>query len=147
MQATERSVDSVLQALLSIGRTMRQRTPGDTIEQGTFWLLKNLATHGSMRVTDLAAHAGLDASTVSRHVAQLQRDDLIHRRPDPEDRRAQLVELSPQGRQKLEDGYRRRRAILTQAFDQWETKDLAQLESLLGRFVDDIGVANEPGSA
>ena len=50
-----------------------------------------------MRVTDLAGCANLDTSTVSRHVAQLQRTGLIERTPDPDDRRAQRVELTAAG--------------------------------------------------
>ena len=135
-------MDSVLQALMSIGRVMRQRVPGDKLEPGIFWLLKNLAMRGSIRVTDLATCTNLDTSTVSRHVSQLERDGLIRRRPDPDDRRAQLVELSNRGSQLLEDGFRRRRAILSRTLDHWESADLAQLEHLLGRLVHDMNTSD-----
>jgi DNA-binding MarR family transcriptional regulator len=142
MQIVESPVDSVLQALMSVSRVMRQRLPGDQIELGSFWLLKNLAMRGAMRVTDLASCATLDTSTVSRQVTQLERAGLIRRGPDPGDRRAQLVELSTQGSQLLEDGFRRRREILSRTLDHWESEDLAQLEQLLGRLVHDITTNN-----
>jgi len=138
MQIVDSPVDSVLQALMSVSRVMRQRLPGDQIEPGSFWLLKNLAMRGAMRVTDLASCASLDTSTVSRQVTQLERAGLVRRGPDPGDRRAQLLELSAQGSQLLEDGFRRRREILSRTLDRWESADLAQLEHLLGRLVHDI---------
>ena len=141
MQPVPPPVDSVLQALMSISRVMRQRLPGDQVEPGTFWLLKNLAIHGSMRLTDLAGCMNLDTSTVSRHISQLERTGLIRRGPDPDDRRAQLVELTAQGSQLLDDGFGRRRAILSRTLEHWESTDLAQLEHLLGRFVQDIGTS------
>ena len=143
MQTTESPVDSVLQALMSLSRVMRQRVSGDQIEPGTFWLLKSLAMRGSMRVTDLATCTNLDTSTVSRHVSQLERAGLVRRGPDPDDRRAQLVELSAEGSALLEDGFRRRRAILSRTLDHWESADLAQLEQLLSRFVDDVNNSTE----
>ncbi len=77
------SVDSLMHALLGIGRLMRQRGQGETLDTGSFWLLKTLAASGPLRVTDLAVCANLDASTVSRHVAQLHSAGLIERTPDP----------------------------------------------------------------
>ena len=76
---------------------MRQRAQGETLDTGSFWLLKTLATSGPLRVTDLAVCANLDVSTVSRHVAQLHSAGLIERTPDPVDGRAQRVKLSAPG--------------------------------------------------
>jgi DNA-binding MarR family transcriptional regulator len=135
---THSPVDSVLSAFMSIGRLMRQRIHTDDLEPGTFWLLKNLAAQGSMRVTDLAACTNLDTSTVSRHVTQLQRLGLIERTPDPDDGRAQRVELSHLGREQLNNSLVRRRALLTKSLSRWNLEDIAQLDRLLARFVNDI---------
>ena len=133
-----RSVESVMHALMSVGRLIRQRGPGDTLDIGTFWLLKTISTHGSMRVTDLAQTANLDTSTVSRHVTQLHRSGLLERTPDPDDRRAQRVELSDAGREQLRTAIRNRIALLEQSLGSWELDDLEDLDRLLTRFVGDI---------
>jgi DNA-binding MarR family transcriptional regulator len=134
---TTPAVDSVLMAVMAVGRLVRQRVEGDDLEPGTFWLLKTLASQ-PMRVTELAASTNLDTSTVSRHVAQLERSALVERTPDPDDGRAQRIALSDAGRARLENAFRSRRALLGRALQSWEPDDVAQLDRLLGRFVHDI---------
>jgi DNA-binding MarR family transcriptional regulator len=128
----------VASALMTIGRLLRQRIHTDNLDPGTFWLLKSLASQGSMRVTELAGCANLDTSTVSRHVAQLQRAGLIERTRDPDDGRAQRVELTGSGRQRLADALAKRHALLSKSLEAWDEEDIIQLERLLARFVDDI---------
>lgn len=130
-------VDSVLMALMTVGRLMRQRAEGDDLEPATFWLLKTLSVQ-PMRVTELATSTNLDTSTVSRHVAQLDRAGLVERTPDPDDRRAHRVQLSLQGRSRLDDAFCRRRALLSRGLRDWDTDDVAHLDRLLSRFVGDV---------
>jgi DNA-binding MarR family transcriptional regulator len=134
----DKSVESVMHALMGIGRLMRQRTQGETLDTGSFWMLKTVGANGSMRVTDLAACANLDASTVSRHVTQLHRAGLIERTPDPVDRRAQRVKLSEGGQQALTAAQQARLALVEQSLEGWDPQDLEHLDRLLTRFVADI---------
>ncbi len=132
------AVDSVMHALFSIGRLMRQRVEGDELEPGTFWLLKTLAAQGAMRVTDLAGSTNLDTSTVSRHVSQLQKSGLIERTPDPDDGRAQRVEPSAEGFRLLHQVMDRRRILLRRSLEGWDTSDISELDRLLARFVGNL---------
>ncbi|MET0694465.1 MAG: MarR family transcriptional regulator [Propionibacteriaceae bacterium] len=132
------AVESVLYALMSIGRLLRQRVQGDGMDPGTFWLLKGLATTDAMRVTDLAAMANLDASTVSRHVQQLHRTGLIERTPDPDDGRAHRVALSTEGRALLNKSLVHRRELLSQSLEGWDAQDIEAFDTLLNRFVRNI---------
>ena len=134
----ESAVESVLYALMTIGRVLRQRIQGDGLDPGAFWLLKVLSTQDAMRVTELAALANLDASTVSRHVSQLHRSGLIDRTPDPDDGRAQRVALSASGRQILRDGLVRRRTLLSTSLEGWDQSDIETFDKLLARFVGDV---------
>ena len=130
-------VDSVLSTTMAIGRLMRQRLAGDQLEPATYWVLKNLLP-GSVRITALAASTQLDTSTVSRHVTQLEQAGLVERSQDPDDRRAQRVELTEKGRSQLAASTARRRELLTRSLDGWDPADLADLERLLDRFATSI---------
>lgn len=131
-------VDAVMMALMAVGRLMRQRVDGDGLDPGTIWLLKTVGAQGPMRVTELAGISNLDTSTVSRHVAQLDRSGMVERTPDPDDRRAHRIKLTDQGRDTLQDAFSRRRALLSRGIGTWDTADVAQLGDLLGRFVEDL---------
>jgi DNA-binding MarR family transcriptional regulator len=132
-----------MHALMSIGRLIRQRSQGDTLDTGTFWLLKTLRTNGAMRVTDLAACTNLDPSTVSRHVTQLHHAGLLERTPDPDDRRAQRVQASSLGLRQLEAALRARMAVLERTLDSWEPEEVRELDRQLTRFVGDIDTLTE----
>src|SRR4051812_44198419 len=58
------------------------------------WLLDE----GPLRLSQVAARLGLDLSTISRKVAQLERAGLVERGEDPADRRAAAIALSVSGR-------------------------------------------------
>lgn len=132
------AVDSILMALMSVGRLVKQRIDGDVLDPGSTWLLKNLHSRGNMRISELASHLNLDASTVSRHVSQLQGLGLVERTGDPEDGRAYLLGITEEGETKLLQSFERRRALLASRFETWPGEDLDQLASLLNRFVADV---------
>jgi DNA-binding MarR family transcriptional regulator len=145
MQSTEvasaartHTVQSVLHALMSVGRLIRQRGQGETLDPGAFWLLKTVAMNGSMRVTDLASSANLDTSTVSRHVAQLHKVGWIERTPDPDDRRAQRVRVSAAGQSTLDRALAARTAVLARSLEEWSQADLEELDRLVTRLVADV---------
>jgi DNA-binding MarR family transcriptional regulator len=89
-------------------------------------------------MSELAAQACLDQSTVSRHLRHLEDDDLVTRTPDPDDRRATLLELSPAGREVLESHIRARSQLIASATATWSDEDRAALTRLLSRLADDL---------
>ena len=56
------------------------------------------------RLSDLAARADMTHQSMSELVATLERRGWVERRPDPTDRRARLVCLTPEGRQTTRRG-------------------------------------------
>lgn len=136
-EATSHVVDSVLHTTMGIGRLMRQRVVGDQLEPAAYWVLKHL-DRGSLRITELASSVQLDTSTASRHVSQLERVGLVERSQDPDDRRAQRIDLTPEGRAQLHASLTRRRDALTSAFAAWDPADMADLDRLLSRLAADI---------
>jgi len=132
-----------MHALMSIGRLMRQRPSAETLDIGTFWLLKMVGTSGTVRVTHLASSCNLDVSTVSRHLAQLHKAGMIERAPDPVDRRAHRVKLSSAGQEALTAALQARRELLERSLEGWAPSDLEQLDQVLTRLVEDIDTLTE----
>jgi DNA-binding MarR family transcriptional regulator len=140
MQTAQPAADAMLSALMTVGRLMRQRQADDSVDPGTFWLIKTVAHTGPLRISDLATAVHLDTSTVSRHVAQLERTGLVVRTADPADGRAQLVGISDDGRRLLDEAFQRRRALLESTLSGWAPNDIAEFERLLAKFVDGVNV-------
>ena len=68
----------------------------------TYVILTHLATNGPMRGADLSDAFGMDKGGVSRQVQALVDLGLVERQPDPEDRRAILLDATAEGRKRLE---------------------------------------------
>lgn len=130
--------DAVLMATIRVGRRMRQRLPGEELEFSLIALLKALAHRGALRLTDLAGVLDLDASTVSRHVRTLEERGLVARTTDPDDGRATRLALTDDGRERLEAGAARRRALVAELLEDWSAEDRETLRRLLTRLADDV---------
>lgn len=100
---------------LSIGRLTRQlrhqNVGGLTASQLS--ALYTVEKHEPIRLTDLACHERISPPTLTRCVASLEDLGLLERRPDPDDRRAALITLSPKGRGLAADLRRERTTMLT----------------------------------
>jgi DNA-binding MarR family transcriptional regulator len=129
--------DAVMVTLARLGRRMRQRLPGEELDFAAILLLKALLP-GTLRLSSLAAALDLDASTVSRQVRHLEDQGLLERTSDPDDGRASQVALSAEGRTRLENGARRRRAIVGQLLEDWPDADRERLRTLLNRLLGEL---------
>ena len=136
-------VADVLDVLMNVGRRFRRRDAGTTIDSGSFWLLRSLASDGPVRITELAATTGLDASTVSRHLAALHRAGLVERAPDPDDRRAQRVQVSSTGRLELDEALAQRRTLLERSLSDWSDDEVEQLHTMTTRMLAGLESATE----
>ncbi|MEV6371822.1 MarR family winged helix-turn-helix transcriptional regulator [Micromonospora musae] len=92
---------------------------------------------------ELALRARLDPSTVSRAVTALVAHGLIERRPDPDDRRAQVLAVTPDGRTALADTHDWYARLLDRALAGWNADEVAALGAGLHRFTRDLEVALE----
>jgi DNA-binding MarR family transcriptional regulator len=92
-----------------------------------------------VRASDVAQALGLDKSTVSRGIAQLDRLGLIERVPDPDDGRARLLRLTEDGAKRFGAIRSQRRAEFAAILERWDRSDLEKLARLLHRLNTDIG--------
>ncbi|MEU0288997.1 MarR family winged helix-turn-helix transcriptional regulator [Streptomyces sp. NPDC052492] len=101
-------------------------------------LLRKMADAEPMRPGELAARLGVEASHVTRTVQHLEKSGHVVRVPDPDDRRAQRIQLTDAGRQAVarirETGVRGMQAALAH----WSPDDLRRLATLFHRMVDDF---------
>jgi DNA-binding MarR family transcriptional regulator len=96
-------------------------------------LLRAMVELGTPRMSDLAAHLGLTARTITTAVDALERDGLLTRRPAPGDRRATLVELTPVGRAHIQEWQAFQRQLSEEVIAPLNTAERRQLLALLDR--------------
>ncbi len=133
--------------LMQAGRRFRSRHPEDSVDPSTFPLAKQLMWHGAMRVSDLASRLGLDASTVSRQIKQLEDKAMVERTSDPADGRASLVQISASGNAVMQAAFRRRFERIKKALEPWTDEDRSRLQDLLTRLANDLGEATDRDAA
>lgn len=81
-------------------------------------VLGRLAREGARSVSELAQLESMRPQSMAQTVAELQDDGLVERRPDPDDRRRVLIELTMRGQLVLADDRRRREGWLADAIAQ-----------------------------
>jgi DNA-binding MarR family transcriptional regulator len=139
VQEATTAEEAVLRLVMAMGRRFRMRIDGDTVDPSQAAILYSLSCRGAVRVGDLAESMRLDASTVSRHVHQLQEHGLIRRDPDPADGRASIVDVTDEGRAALRATFDQRRAFVTEAMAGWAPDDRERLRDDLLRLTADLG--------
>ena len=68
------------------------------VDRQTYSVLSGLARLGPQSAARLADEVGIDRSGASRYADRLEAAGLLERSPDPRDRRATLLNLTPEGR-------------------------------------------------
>src|SRR3954471_2178342 len=101
----------------TVGRLLRRlrAEPGPPVAQGV--VLGRLDREGPASVSDLAAAERMRPQSMAQTVRDLEAAGLVSRRPDPDDGRRALVELTPAGRERLREGRSRREGWLTELFE------------------------------
>lgn len=119
---------------------VRRQTPQQelTLTQGS--ILRSLVVSGPSRMGALAEAEGVRMPSMTNVVGRMERMGLVHREPDPADRRATLVDLTVQGRRYYEDLVAARDRFLIQRLSELDSADrqaiaaaLPALERLLGK--------------
>jgi DNA-binding MarR family transcriptional regulator len=143
---TDSAVDALGDAVValvrtwrSVGRRMADGTHGAGV-QSTFSALEmaRLIGEGEHRLSEIAELRGVDQSVVSRQISELEQRRLVCRRPDPADRRASLVRLTPQGLELLERGIRLRQEWLRGALARTPATDVEAAARLVAALAEEL---------
>jgi DNA-binding MarR family transcriptional regulator len=147
MEDATRRIEQQLTILLRRVQSIHVSTSsGDVdLDRSAYGILGRLADEGPQRIGLLASAFGLDPSTVTRQVQALERLDLVVRQPDPEDRRASILDLSEEGREVFERTRSYRRQRLEEALDDWEQSDREDFARLLTQMNTSITALVEQG--
>ncbi|MEV4972325.1 MarR family winged helix-turn-helix transcriptional regulator [Streptomyces scopuliridis] len=121
---------------------------GVSLDRAAVALLRQIADTEPLRPSELANRLAVEASHVTRQVQQLAKSGYVTRVPDPEDGRAQRIQLTPAGREVVDRIRETSRRGMQAALADWSPQDLQQLAALFHRMVDDfLGYADTDADA
>ena len=137
MRVAERDSESILDELGALIRQLARITGAndDSLSlTGTQRLaLYELGTNGPVRLVRLAQLLGVTAPTASRAVDVLVAKGLVERQPDPEDRRAQRIDLTDDGHARFDERQALARDAFAPAVRGLSREERAQLRAILAR--------------
>lgn len=87
----------------SLARSLEQCLAPFSITTGQYNALNQLEEHGAMTQKSLAELLKKEQATVARSLERLVQRGLVTRTPDPKDRRANIVEVTPEASQLLSE--------------------------------------------
>jgi DNA-binding MarR family transcriptional regulator len=124
----------------TLGRLVRRLRAEPGPPAGQMAVLGRLDRLGPAGTSDLAAEQRMRPQSMAQTVHELEAAGLVTKRPDPEDGRRQLVELTGEGRRALHAARAAREDWLAQALerelDEREREQLQRAVELLGRVAD-----------
>jgi DNA-binding MarR family transcriptional regulator len=131
------AVDALGEAVLGLVHAFSHAARPSTHALPAVELTRLLAV-AERRLGWLAAQRGVSQSVVSRQVGELEARGLVVRRPDPADRRAGLVRLTPTGRELLAEAADTRRQWLHDALARHPDDDVRAATRLVRALADEL---------
>ena len=147
MPVSHETAVELVRDLLELQRVMKRVTrtePGRRqLSPTSVALLYYLISSGPRRATVMAAETGLGTSGLSRQLAGLEEAGLVERSPDPEDGRAALVAVTPQGREQVQavlEQDAQRLATLLEGWDEERARtSRGAINEITTVFLDSVG--------
>src|SRR3954454_16369523 len=139
------AVQGLVDGLLRFGRTLKARS-GDwghsahDLTRGDIVTLGVLEARGSTRPGQIAAALNVDPSVISRQLVTLTRLDLVTRGTDPQAGRAELITITPQGRERLVQAREVMCLALAERLGHWDLEEIARATAM----VEDLSIHLQP---
>ncbi|MGX1479069.1 UNVERIFIED_CONTAM: DNA-binding MarR family transcriptional regulator [Streptomyces canus] len=111
---------------------------GLDLDRAAVTILRNIAASDPVRPGVLAVRLSVEASHVTRQLRQLERIGYVVRVADPDDRRAQLVQLTDAGLAAVERIREASRRGVELALADWTPGELERFATLFRRLVRDF---------
>ncbi|WP_415855903.1 MarR family winged helix-turn-helix transcriptional regulator [Sinomonas sp. G460-2] len=138
MAVEPQSVRALIHGVFDLQRVLRclahehKSTEVGTAEAG---VLRMISEFGG-RAVDIAEKLSVSAPVLSRHIAELHDRGLVTRRPDPEDRRAQLLELTETGKARLAEIEEARIALILELLEGWDESEVEACAASIRRLTE-----------
>ncbi|WP_454885329.1 MarR family winged helix-turn-helix transcriptional regulator [Sphingomonas oryzagri] len=91
------------------------------------------------RSTDIAEAFGFAPRTVTEAIDALEREGLVRREADPNDRRAKRIVMTADGQNAIDASEPVRRELIDRLYNALSEEEAEQLAALLGRLIDRLG--------
>jgi DNA-binding MarR family transcriptional regulator len=108
------------------------------VDRAAYGCLARITDMGPLRMSELAGILCVDLSTVSRQVRALEDLGLLRRTPEPDDRRASLLEPTDDGRALVDSVKTAFSQLMEAALADWSERDRRTLTTLLTRLASDL---------
>lgn len=128
-------VNEVFRLFRALKSMSVHESPSDQPGLAHAGILGLLSRLGECRATEVAAQLGVGPSALSRQLAELDSRGLVDRRPDPEDGRATLLQVSDAGAEQLSAITLRRAARMRERLRDWSEDEAQETLSAVGRLV------------
>jgi DNA-binding MarR family transcriptional regulator len=122
------------------------RGAGVEMDKALYPVLSAAAAIGPARVSEIAELIGLNPTTVSRHLASLEKMGLVSRSSSDLDGRAAPVELTGAGKSAVRNLRKARRRLFAELLEDFDEDDLARFGSYLARLFQAFEVAAGAGA-
>ena len=137
------SIEEAVVTLVRAGRSARLQNrvvadSGLSVDAAAYGVLRALGDEGPLSMTSLARALSVEVSTMSRHVARLERDGFVERGHHPGDGRVVVLGLSDAGRSALTALRAARRRLFAELLSTWSPADREMFAPLLGRLAADL---------
>jgi DNA-binding MarR family transcriptional regulator len=137
--APEDTAEQIAALLDGLVRRQRRASKADLdVTHGQLRVLRTLDNADrALRLSELANQLGIVPRSATSVVDDLEAAGLVARKPDPDDRRATLVDLTPAGAKVLATIRRLRRDAMVSLVERLEAGEQAELLRLLTRLSDE----------
>ena len=145
----DEAVEGLYVRLVRFGRAVRSRS-GDwghavrDLTRADIVTLGVVERGGRTRPGQIALTLGVDPSVVSRQLATLHRLDLIERSTDPLDGRAELIGISPLGREQLQQARHAMCEVLAARLTDWDLAAISRATAVVEDLSDLLDQPIEP---
>lgn len=132
LQAVEHQLSLFWRRARAVSNQLSRQVHPD-MEPAAYGLLSVIRREGPIRLTDLAMNIGVGKPSVSRQIAFLESIGLVSKEADPQDGRAQSIQLTEKGEEKMRQVQDARRQVFRERLGSWPVRDLQELARYIGK--------------